>query len=78
MLEKTLKKAGANVAEQISSVLDDKLNPKTEWHAFTCEVDHSFAVEIHTNISTKKVMEFYGKLRCPLCQTDELKKQNNL
>lgn len=78
MLSKMAQRTGAEIAEKVSAAIDTKLNPKTEWHRFTCELNHSFAVEIHTDIPIKKVMEFYGRIRCPMCYTEELKKQSNL
>lgn len=78
MMNKAAEKAGIVIAEKVSSAIESKINPKTEWHRFSCELNHSFAVELHTDISIKKIMAFYEDIRCPLCYTEELKKQNNL
>lgn len=78
MLNKMAQRTGAEIAEKLTGALDAKLNPKTEWHRFSCELGHSFAVELHTDISTKKIVEFYNRMKCPLCYTEELKKQSNL
>lgn len=78
MLEKIAKQTGAEIAEQISGVIESKMNPKKEWHKFRCELNHTFAVEINTGISTRKIIEFYDTMICPMCQSTELTKEKNL
>lgn len=73
-----LNKAVRNLSENMANQLQDKMTTKFEWHAFSCESNHEFAIKIPVNVSVKHVMGIYQAMHCPLCESKQLTKQPNL
>lgn len=74
MIDKAVRKLSENVANQ----LQEKMITKFEWHAFSCQSNHEFAVKIAVNVPIANVVEVYSAVRCPLCGSAILTKQPNL
>lgn len=73
-----INKLARSVSENLASQVQDKLTTKHEWHAFTCTMNHDFAVKIGVDVQLDHVMRVYESLRCPQCNSAKLRKQANL
>lgn len=73
-----LNKLARNVSESVANQLQERMTTKFEWHAFSCDLNHEFAVKILVDVHIGHVMTVYKDLRCPLCESARLSKQPNL
>lgn len=73
-----LNKLARSVSENVGAQIQEKLTTKYEWHSFSCQSNHEFAIKIPVDVNVSHIMKIYTDMRCPLCESAQLKKQPNL
>lgn len=70
------KKAGKKIAEGALEKVQE--TQQTEWVKFECFMNHSFALEVKTNLLIEEYVVFLSNLKCPVCQTKSIKKKGTM